>query len=56
MAKHDVPGNPIAGHKVGFVAGALGERVTINRRHIRLESGLGMRLRERKEVGRKFGV
>lgn len=37
VAKHYVPRDAIAGHKVGFVAGALGERITVDGRHDRLE-------------------
>ena len=33
MAEHYVSGDPVAGHEVGFVAGALGERVTVDRSH-----------------------
>ena len=56
MAKHYVSGDPKARHKVGFVAGALGERITIDRRHDRLEFRVGMLLSARKEIVRKFNV
>lgn len=56
MAKHYVSGDPIAGHKVGLIAGALGERITVDGRHDMLESRLGMLSSARKENVMKFGV
>ena len=37
VAKHYVPRDAIAGHKVGFVAGVLGERIAVDGRHDKLE-------------------